>query len=112
MCVGECPMYIHANFQDTTLYNKEEAELFDQPLYFLSGYSFNSILVQNVLKSNTRHSVLGIYGNVINGRSHNRSVKIDFEKFLEFGKCFGLAIQKSTFIQKTQFLCPMLQATW
>ena len=34
-CVDECPMYIHANFQYTTIYNKkvtrEEAELSDQP---------------------------------------------------------------------------------
>ena len=39
MCVGECLMYTHANFQDASIYNKEvtreEAELFDQPSYIV-----------------------------------------------------------------------------
>ena len=39
LCVGECPMYICANFEDATIYNKkvtrEEVDLFDQPLYAL-----------------------------------------------------------------------------
>ena len=52
-CVGECPMYVHANFQDTN--NKkvtsEEVELFDQPSYsllFACLPCMLGILLQNV----------------------------------------------------------------
>ncbi len=35
-CVGECPMYIHANFQEATIYIKkvtwENEELYEKPL--------------------------------------------------------------------------------
>ncbi len=50
MCVGDCLVYVHANFQDATIYTnkatREEVELFDQPSYtslYESNFSGHSM---------------------------------------------------------------------